>query len=88
MATISLVGSKRALVLQLKPDIGKRYRIHNLPSSLNLKSTYLEQILVSVPSGVSEERDGSPYFPSTTHTLFLCARFSSPNSYSPQEGGW
>jgi hypothetical protein len=55
MATISLVGSKRALMLQLKPDISKRYRIHNSPSSLNLKNPYLEQILVSLSSGASEE---------------------------------
>jgi len=63
METISLVGSKRALMLQLKSDIGKRYRIHNSPSSLNLKNPYLEQILVSLSSGASEERGGSPYFP-------------------------
>ena len=50
MAVISLVGFKRALMLQLEPDIGKRYRIHNSLSSLNLKSLYLEQILVNLPS--------------------------------------
>jgi hypothetical protein len=46
-ATISLVGAKRALTLQLEPDIGKRYRIHNYPLSWSLKNPYLERILVS-----------------------------------------